>query len=692
MSSAPRVLLVCDPSAEATGLVPAIERSGFDVRVATDADAVRRVLSATEREAPHVLLVDLSQGFSTWGGLGLVEALRGEARWLELPVIALASDARDDEVERAFARGADDVLRLPARPTELCARIFGQLRVHAYAEELARRERDSRVLLEITHELASALDLQSVLFTVARRMADVVQVERCSIVVVSEDMTAAFVIAASDDRSVDNLPLDIAKYPEIRQALQSQKVVFVEDATTHPVLDDVRGELPPDVRALALVPIVFESKAMGVLVLRGKETFALREHELALACAVANAAAIALRNARIVRRLSERANEVAEARAAAEERLRSIAKFADFFQSAADGLVAVDLSWNVLLSNPRARELLGATDEVRGSLLEWLDPASAPGLRSLRGSAWRGERSSPVDAAVRVAPTEPEGGSLRPRACRPAARVLSINVAPLPDESEGALLVSLRDVTSERATAAELVATKELFERVIQSSADAIVAADSSGQVVVFNRAAERVFGRPAGDVVGRARVTDLYPRGGAHEVMRLIRARGGRVEGHRACVVDAVGAEVPVLLSAALILEHGREAGTVGVFTDLRERLGIEAQLTAAREELQQRERLSAVAELAGAAAHELNQPLTAVIGYAQLIARRLPPGSPLERSAGEVVREAERMSAIVRKIGSMTRYETKSYVGSAKIVDLDRSAAPSVPPGLTSGREGDA
>ncbi|HMF43607.1 MAG TPA: hypothetical protein VKQ32_23195, partial [Polyangia bacterium] len=47
----------------------------------------------------------------------------------------------------------------------------------------------------------------------------------------------------------------------------------------------------------------------------------------------------------------------------------------------------------------------------------------------------------------------------------------------------------------------------------------------------------------------------------------------------------------------------------------------------------------------------------------------------------------EADRMAAIVRKLGGLTRYETKSYVGGAQIIDLDRSTQEN----LASGRETD-
>jgi PAS domain S-box-containing protein len=246
---------------------------------------------------------------------------------------------------------------------------------------------------------------------------------------------------------------------------------------------------------------------------------------------------------------------------------------------------------------------------------------------------------------------------------------------------EGAVLCSFRDVTLDRAMELELVKTKDFLRRVIDSSVDAIVSADTKGRVLLFNRAAERVYRAPASDMVGRD-VRELYPPGVGRDVMRLIRAGGGRVEGLRTEVLDTRGERVPVSLSAALLYEGETSVGSVGIFTDLREKVRMEQRLQQAQEQILAQERQAIVAELAGAAAHELNQPLTSVMGYAELLKRRLEPDTAAFGAAEVIFNEAERMAEIVRKIGKITRYETKSYVGHARILDLDRSAASSPPP----------
>jgi signal transduction histidine kinase len=179
--------------------------------------------------------------------------------------------------------------------------------------------------------------------------------------------------------------------------------------------------------------------------------------------------------------------------------------------------------------------------------------------------------------------------------------------------------------------------------------------------------------------------VRSLYPAGGANKVMKLIRAGGGRIEGVRTEIIDAAGAPVPVSLSASLLMDGDRIEGTVGIFTDLREKMRMEARLQQAQEQILAQERQAIIAELAGAAAHELNQPLTTVVMSAELLKRKLDATSPAFGVAEVIHSEAERMAEIVRKIGKITKYETKSYVGHARILDLDKASEdrePKFPP----------
>jgi PAS domain S-box-containing protein len=245
----------------------------------------------------------------------------------------------------------------------------------------------------------------------------------------------------------------------------------------------------------------------------------------------------------------------------------------------------------------------------------------------------------------------------------------------------GAVILSFRDVTAERALEHELRSTKEFLERLIDSTVDAIIAADMRGMIILFNQGAERLFGYRARDVIAKKPVWELYEPGGAKQIMRMLRATSyggvGRLEQTRREVRIAGNEVVPVSMTASIVYEGEREVATVGILTDLRERIRMEQRLLDAQQKLQLSEKQALVAELAGAAAHELNQPLTSIMGYAQLIERQSDKEAQHMRPVRVILSEAERMAAIVKKIGRITKYETTDYVGGARMLDLDRAAA---------------
>jgi PAS domain S-box-containing protein len=663
------VLVVDDDAVSRHVLGKTLSAAGLrPVAVGSGSEAI----SWLSQTVPAVVLLDLLM--PPPDGFEVLKFIRSRGELAETPVVVLTALDSDDEIQRVFASGADDYVHKPFRAAELVARIRGQMRMREYVERLSRKEHDQQTVLELTQALASTLDIRDILYTVVRRVADVAHVDRCSIVLVGEPSGVGFVVATSDDEQLRDLPIDLAKYPEIREVLASGRALVIRDAATHPLLEAVRQGLTSlSFVSVALVPIVHDGRPMGVIFLRSRRTVAFADHEMALVHTIANATAIALRNARILQSLRDQTEQNATARVEAERRVRLFQRYADFFESAADGMIVINRGGDVLFANPRARALTGYSEaELLGSRLDALiEPDERPRLERLRGGIADGIYPEGVDLSLKTR----DGSSI----------VLSVNFSSVL-HADNAVLLSFRDVTAERKTAIELKQTKEFLERVIDSSVDAIVSADLRGRVTLFNRAASRIFGYAPADVIGTLNVDKLYPPGVARQVMKLIRDPvvdgPGLLEEYRVDMLGATGEPIQVKLSAALIMENGAPVGSVGIFTDIRERLRMEASLLRAQDELRQREKQSIIAELAGTAAHELNQPLTSVIGYAQLVSRSVSGSSPAANAARVIVAEAERMAEIVRKIGKITKYETKSYVGGAKILDLDKASAADADP----------
>lgn len=662
LSSERSLLVVDDDPSSRRLLAEALASTGWRVTVLENAAAALDWLRA---QAPTLIVLGLGEAGA--GRLTVLDHVRQRSDLGHVPVIVLLEPDSDTELEHLFESGADDYVKKPFLPRELIARIHGQLRLRGYVERLAKRERDQETVVELTQKLASTLDVRDILFLVVKRLAELAGVDRCSIVLMGESGNIGYVLATSDDADLRDLPIDLDKYPEIREVLSTRRPLVIEDAIHHPLLGVVRQAEPPlGFNSLALVPILHDQGALGVLFLRAKAKRRLLDQELSLVTTVANAAAISLRNARMLQRLRDETAQSTFARAEAERRVQLFQRYADFFESAADGMVVIDHTGTVLFANPRAIEITGyaGLDLTQMGLTQLLDPVERERAGHLLAGFVEGVFPRGIDLTVRKRTGE--------------RIVVNVSFSSVLHEND-AIVLTFRDVTVERSTAIELKRTKEFLESVIDSSVDGIVSANLRGIVLLFNRAASRIFGYAPEDVRGKMRVEDLYPPGGARDVMRKIRdpafSGHGRLEDYRVDMLGSGGRPIPVLLSASLVMDNGHPIGSVGIFTDIRDKLRMEAELERTQDELRTREKQAIVAELAGAAAHELNQPLTSVMGYSELLLRQLSDSPEHANALKVIIEEAERMAEIVRKVGRITKYETKSYVGEAKILDLEKA-----------------
>ena len=140
----------------------------------------------------------------------------------------------------------------------------------------------------------------------------------------------------------------------------------------------------------------------------------------------------------------------------------------------------------------------------------------------------------------------------------------------------------------------ELEKAYRFRENLIENSPDAIVSVLKGGEIVIFNSAAERLLGYTKREIVGKMNIVDLYVPGEAKEVMKDLRSNEfggpGIVQKREMHLLDKFGNAIPVNLSASILYEDGREAGSVGIFTDLRKTKELEQQL---RGELEFRENL---------------------------------------------------------------------------------------------------
>jgi PAS domain S-box-containing protein len=225
------------------------------------------------------------------------------------------------------------------------------------------------------------------------------------------------------------------------------------------------------------------------------------------------------------------------------------------------------------------------------------------------------------------------------------------------------------DISERKRMEKELREANEFLTNLIESSVDGIIAADREGKVLIFNRGAENILGYKPEEVVGKIDISSIYPPGVAKVVMQKLRSHEfggvGKLSSFPLLLRRKDGELIECDLSASLIYnEAGKGVVSVGIFKDLRERLGIERELRSTREALLQAEKLAAMGRLTSQIAHELNNPIYGIMNTLELLKSEVPPESKRRRILDLSLSETVRLSEMLRSMLSFSKPEEEKKI----------------------------
>ncbi|GGN42007.1 hypothetical protein FHR83_003088 [Actinoplanes campanulatus] len=340
---------------------------------------------------------------------------------------------------------------------------------------------------------------------------------------------------------------------------------------------------------------------------------------------------------------------------------RTRALLASIVQSSHDAIVTTDLDGRVLSWNPGAEALYGhPAAEMIGRSIDEIIPAE------------RQADEKQVRLLVRLGGRVDRYRSVR-RTANGEIIAVSTLVSPLLDE-HGTIVGTTgitRDISDRERAEARVQA-------ILDAAPDAVLGVAESGEMVLVNAEAERLFGHPRYDLLHMP-LSRLLPDGlpVASAVLRTgedttpldsERAADGQADQHWATrrAIGRDGAEIPVdIACSALHTDSG--VVTVAVVRDITERLATEEERRRLREEaekqrlearIQQTQRLESLGQLAGGIAHDFNNLLAVILNYASFIIED-SAGTPPATDAEQIARAARRGSDLTHQLLAFARRE---------------------------------
>ncbi len=227
------------------------------------------------------------------------------------------------------------------------------------------------------------------------------------------------------------------------------------------------------------------------------------------------------------------------------------------------------------------------------------------------------------------------------------------------------------DLVAAAQLAERLRASEMRFRAVVEAVPSAILLVDDEGRIVLANAQAEGLFGYPRTELVGGP-VDKLLPERlrGPHAGLRRGYGKDPRTRamgaGRELIALRKDGSEFPV---EAALSPMATEQGlfVLASVVDITHRRQLEQATARQRDELAHLSRVAMLGELSGSLAHELNQPLAAILSNAQAAQRFLAQNPPrveqIPEILSDIVKSDHRARAVIQRLRSMLRKEQAQH-----------------------------
>ena len=275
-----------------SGLKSFFSARGFNVIENSDE---KDLLQQTLEEQPHVLLMNLIN--KEFDACAFCKKLFKVSPNIRTKVLIISGLREKKNIISAIESGASDYILIPFENDNLLDRVKYHLRKirvieHKQLSDVLHDERVG-VIFGVLEVLSQGLPPHETLYNIVIKTENIILVERCNVIAVGQFTDTGYVAAANDDPNFSGFKLDLVKYPEVQQVLNSGKIVVIEDIANDPVMKSIKKELKSiSFNSILVAPVIFKGATIGVLSIRAKEskkTFSDDEIKICQLLAIASA-------------------------------------------------------------------------------------------------------------------------------------------------------------------------------------------------------------------------------------------------------------------------------------------------------------------------------------------------------------------------------------------------------------------
>ena len=324
-------------------------------------------------------------------------------------------------------------------------------------------------------------------------------------------------------------------------------------------------------------------------------------------------------------------------------------KYRSVFESSATATAIVEEDLTISMVNSEFEKLSGHSKKELEKLKKWSDFLPKEDFEALEDYCARkfsNKVKEPVP--VEVGFTHSSGNM----------RNVLVKIGKIP--GTGSRVFSLVDITSRKRVEKALRESEERYRNILQSIEEGYFETDLEGRLVFVNDSVCKILGYSKGDILGKKYVEFVSQENASKifNTFRTVYETGKAVKLANYEFIQKDGTTIILELSASLVNdETGEPLGFRGIMRDVTERIKAEEERRKLEQRLEQAKRMEAIGTLAGGVAHDLNNILSGIVSYPELLLMQLPPDDPLRKPIQTIQNSGEKAATIVQDLLTLAR-----------------------------------
>jgi PAS domain S-box-containing protein len=547
----------------------------------------------------------------------------------------------------------------------------------------AREQRFLKVYQKVTRLISMVLDHQQVMDAIVRMLPEELDVDACTIRLL-DSSTNTFVLGAAHGLSMEYLSRTSIDTDETIEMIKSGFPVAKVDLDQDPAYSDREAAAREGIKSVLTLPILFQDSIIGIMRLLTRVNRVFMSGEISFSMALAEQVGLAISNSRMFKEMENQVDFMNE--------VQEISK-----------LVNSTLDLETVLQTiverlPVSLQAKGCTIRLLNPQTNYLELVAANGLSERY--LWRGKveqekntvmalSGEPVaiydvsnDDRVRykdhmekegiksllALPVKVRGeiiGVLRILSAEHRCFTSSeVNFAVTVAEASGSAIQNARTYAKITLLFNQVEENERFLTDILDCIRPQLIVLDRNKHVVLANRVFLETTGKPEAEVLGM----EYYDFCPVEQGKNVCPADAVFKEGKAETFTHSqnVNGELRWIERTAspMFDKNGQVEYVIEVIRDITAKKQFE-------EEQMERVKLQGVVDLAGTVAHEINSPLFAALGTAQLMEEDLQDAEQV-KDVQMIIRNLKSISELTKKMTTMTGFERKEYVGDANIVEF--------------------